>query len=63
MKNGTKVSKYRGMEVWKEGLNRSRILSPGEVVRFDDMLEEYYARRGWPGGVPDREKREELGPA
>jgi len=33
----------------------------GEVVRLDEMLDEYYARRGWTGGVPDREKIEELG--
>lgn len=33
----------------------------GEVVRLDEMLDEYYARRGWTDGVPDREKIEELG--
>ena len=33
----------------------------GEVVRLDDMLDEYYARREWTDGIPDREKREELG--
>ncbi|NOY87229.1 MAG: aldehyde ferredoxin oxidoreductase family protein [Deltaproteobacteria bacterium] len=58
----------RGIEPEQDTLPRRFLSEPlgegacaGEVVRLDDMLEEYYARRGWPGGVPDREKREELG--
>lgn len=33
----------------------------GEVVHLREMLAEYYARRGWPDGVPSAEKRRELG--
>ncbi|UCG37733.1 MAG: aldehyde ferredoxin oxidoreductase family protein [bacterium] len=33
----------------------------GEVVHLDDLLAEYYAHRGWPGGIPSRSKRKELG--
>jgi aldehyde:ferredoxin oxidoreductase len=32
----------------------------GEVVRLGEMLEEYYARRDWPEGIPSRKKRMEL---
>ncbi|MEE8319575.1 MAG: aldehyde ferredoxin oxidoreductase family protein [bacterium] len=32
----------------------------GEVVRLDEMLEEYYAHRGWPDGIPSGKKRMEL---
>jgi aldehyde:ferredoxin oxidoreductase len=33
----------------------------GETVHLQDMLEEYYAHRNWPGGIPSGEKRKELG--
>jgi aldehyde:ferredoxin oxidoreductase len=33
----------------------------GEVVHLGEMLGEYYARRGWPDGVPSDKKRRELG--
>ena len=33
----------------------------GEVVYLQDLLEEYYAHRQWPDGVPSDEKRKELG--
>jgi aldehyde:ferredoxin oxidoreductase len=33
----------------------------GEVVFLKDMLEEYYAHRNWPKGIPSADKRKELG--
>ena len=33
----------------------------GEVVHLEEMREEYYAHRRWPGGVPSDEVRKELG--
>lgn len=33
----------------------------GEIVYLKDMLEEYYAHRNWPQGVPSADKRKELG--
>jgi aldehyde:ferredoxin oxidoreductase len=33
----------------------------GETVYLADMLEEYYAHRNWPQGIPSAQKRKELG--
>ncbi len=33
----------------------------GEVVHLEDLLAEYYAHRGWPGGIPSEGRRKELG--
>jgi len=33
----------------------------GEVVHLDDLLDEYYSHRDWPGGVPSENRRKELG--
>jgi len=35
--------------------------SEGQVCELDEMLEEYYAARGWENGVVPESKLEELG--
>lgn len=53
---------------WKDTLPKRLLEEPlpegpkkGQVLRLNEMLEEYYAIRGWVGGKPTKEKLKELG--
>ena len=53
---------------WKDTLPKRFLEEPlpegpkkGQVLRLNEMLEEYYELRGWVGGKPTKEKLKELG--